>query len=115
VDLVRWQTHLDERPGGAAGRDGDGIGGLVDLFFAVNVSGIGDWKCDAPALIFLGDDLLLISDVGGAAVADEDASSLLKVEASPEACAGDGDSDEARSETEVFKVGCASEFCGHRP
>ena len=91
VHLAGGYPHFDERAGGEAGGDRDGVGGGVDLFFAEDVADVGDWAVDVPSLVFLGDDGFLVALMRGSAVADEEASAGLDFEAGFKAGAGDGD------------------------
>ena len=84
-------AHLEEGPGGEGGGDDDGVGVAVDGLFAEGVAGVADGLVDLPALVFLGEEILLEALVGGASIADEDAATRLEEPAGLEAGAGDGD------------------------
>ena len=70
-------AHLQEGTQGDAGRDGDGVGLGVDGLLAGGVAGVRDGAADAPNRILFAEDILLKTLMGGAPVAEEDASMLL--------------------------------------
>src|SRR2546422_636437 len=71
VQLPGWYAFLYEGPGGEAGGHGDGIGHGVELFLAEDVADVRHRTGYAPAAVLVGDDALLITLMGRAAVADE--------------------------------------------
>ena len=91
VYLFRRNAHRDEGSSGEGGGNGNGVREAVDLFFAAGVAIVGVGGGNRPAAVLLLEDVFLKALVGGASIADEDASLALDLPASGEAGAGKGD------------------------
>jgi hypothetical protein len=92
VDLFSGDAAIYVSLAGVSRRYGEGVGGLVDGFFAGQVPRVvlGVFF-DAPAKMLLLDEFGTVTNVGGTAVADELTALLLDANSGLETGAGDGD------------------------
>ena len=84
-------AHGEEGTGGKSGGNGDGVGDAVDLFLAACVAVVGVRGRNGPAAVFVVENVFLEALMGGASIADEDASVALDLPARGEAGAREGD------------------------